>query len=101
MRGIKKWDVERLMSYLSELPVPVAYAQIITKPTVRSAPQNPESTQSRPTVGKLAMTHGMIFWYVALAMIPAIKPRTANITKILNLSCIFSPWLYHSFLDPF
>jgi len=74
--------------YFSGLPVPLTYAQAITSPTVRIAPANPDSIQSRPIVGKCTITHGMKSAYVALAMMPAMKPTIANIPKIFNLSSI-------------
>jgi hypothetical protein len=67
----------------------VTEAQTVTSRIVRKAPANPDKAHSMPTAGKTRVViHGMIYFAVKLAMIPATNPITPNIANILILSPI-------------
>lgn len=75
------------------LSVPVMYAQMLTKTSVRQAPASPESRYlALKNAGKTDASAGITYSAVRSAMIPAKNPSIATKTKIFNLSLIFSPF---------
>jgi len=70
--------------------VPVMYAQMLTKTTVKQAPANPESIYlALKNAGKTDASAGSTYSAVRSAMIPAKNPSIATKTKTFNLSPIF------------